>query len=73
MEIRQRLSHRMEALRQKRKTGSLTPEEEKQLHRLEALSQGFQPPLKKETQDGTPQKKAEPGAPALHTTPASPQ
>ncbi|MBI3871132.1 MAG: hypothetical protein HY299_21590 [Verrucomicrobia bacterium] len=73
VEIRQRLNHRLEALRQKRKTAPLTAEEEKQLHRLESLSHGFQPALKKAPPETLTEKKTERGVPSLHTEPTPPK
>ena len=46
LEIRQRLEKRLENLRKKKKEKPLTPEEEKQLQRLEEVSRGWQSPKK---------------------------
>lgn len=46
LEIRQRLEKRLENLRKKKKEKPLSPEEEKQLQRLEEVSRGWQSPKK---------------------------
>lgn len=52
LEIRQRLEKRLENLRKKKKEKPLSPEEEKQLQRLEEVSRGWQSP--KKTKPATP-------------------
>ena len=74
VEIHQRLTRRMEALRQKQKATGLNPEEEKQLRRLEGLSKGFQPADKKDASEPVAEKPVEKGVPTLHkANPTSPQ